>query len=200
MDLLAGMGRDELRAWSWVAAAVLALAAGAWRPRGFHWAAVGFVMLFAALNAGAGIYVLNHVGDSRWSTGAETPLSAPPLAETPVVGQFLGTLDSTLHEMVGGVNAFLAFQQALPVALDFFARSGWALLVAFPLAMLAGCISYAAARGRRADFEKYRAAVDLLRDELDQIKREISSGGPAVTASPLQAEGTGVRPGPTHKG
>lgn len=200
MDLLAGMSLDELRIFPWVAAAVLALAAGAWRPRGLHWTAVGSVMLFAALNAGAGIYVLNHVGDSRWSAGGTTPLSAPQLSETPVVGQFLGDLDSTLHEMVGGVNAFLAFQQALPVALDFLARSGWALLVSFPLAILAACISYAAARSRKADFEKYRATVDLLKDELDQIKRQILAGDSAGTASPIETRGIEVPPGPPHQG
>ncbi|MBT2535405.1 hypothetical protein [Arthrobacter sp. ISL-69] len=169
------MSRDELRIFSWVAAAAFALVAGVWRPRRLHWTALGSVLLFAALNAGAGIYVLNHFSDSRWSTG-EPPLSVPSFSGTPVVGQFLEPLDSALNGVVGGVNEFLAFKQALPVALDFLAASGWALLVAFPIAILAASISYAAARRRTADFEKYRATVDLLQEEVEQLKRQISSG------------------------
>ena len=81
------------------------------------------------------------------------------------MGQFLGPLDSALNGVVGGVNEFLAFKWALPVALDFLAMSGWALLVSFPLAILAAGIGYAVAGRRTADFEKYRATVDLLKDE-----------------------------------
>jgi hypothetical protein len=180
LDLLAGMSRDELRIFSWVAAALFALVAGLWRPRRLHWTALGSALLFAALNAGAGIYVLNHFSDPRWSTGGEPPLSAPSFSGTPVVGQFLEPLDSALNGVVGGVNEFLAFKQALPVALDFLAVSGWALLVAFPIAILAASISYAAARRRTAEFEKYRATVDLLQDELEQVKRQISSGNSAL--------------------
>lgn len=169
------MGRDELRIFSWIAAAVFALAAGIWRPRRLHWAALGSVLLFAALNAGAGIYVLNHFNDSRWSAGGQPPLSAPSFSGTPVVGQFLGPLDSALNGVVGGVNEFLAFKQALPVALDFLGVSGWALLVSFPLAIVAAGISFAVTRRRAADFDRYRATVDLLKDELEQIKLQISS-------------------------
>lgn len=176
MDLLGGMSRDELRLFSWVAAAVFALVAGVWRPHRLHWTALGSVLLFAALNAGAGIYVLNHFSDSRWSAGGEPPLSVPSFSGAPVVGQFLEPLDSALNGVVGGVNEFLAFKQALPIALDFLAVSGWALLLSFPLAILAAVISSAMARRRSADFEKYRATVDLLKDELEQVKRQISAG------------------------
>ena len=176
MDLLGGLSRDELRIYSWVAAAVFALVAGVWRPRRLHWTALGSVLLFAALNAGAGIYVLNHFADSRWSAGRDPPLSAPSLSGTPLVGQFLGPLDSALNGVVSGVNDFLAFQQALPVALDFLAVSGWALLVSFPLAVLAAGIGFAVAWRRTADFDRYRATVDLLKVELEQVKRQISLG------------------------
>ncbi|MCG2620872.1 hypothetical protein LVY72_02965 [Arthrobacter sp. I2-34] len=204
MDLLGGVGRDELRIFSWAAAAVFALVAGVWRPRGLHWTALGSALLFAALNAGAGIYVLGHFGDSRWSARGEPPLSAPSFSGTPVVGQFLGPLDSTLDGVVGGVNDFLAFKQALPVALDFLAASGWALLVSFPLAVLAAGISagtrYAVARRRTADFEKYRATVDLLKVELEQVKRQISSGNSVDTELPALVEVTDVRPRLMHRG
>lgn len=174
MDLLGGMSRDDLRIFSWVAAAIFVLVAGLWRPRRLHWSALGSVLLFAAINAGFGIYVLNHFADPRWSTGGQAPLSAPSFSGTPMVGQFLGPLDSALSGVVGGVNDFLAFKQALPVALDFLAASGWALLVSFPLAILAAGISYAMARRQKAEFEKYRATVDQLQAELEQIKRQLN--------------------------
>ncbi|MFE4833936.1 hypothetical protein ACFRAU_04545 [Arthrobacter sp. NPDC056691] len=144
---------------------------------------LGAVLLFAALNAGAGIYVLNHVGDPRWSDG-EPPLSAPSFSGTPMVGQFLGPLDSALNSVVGGVNAFLAFKQALPIALGFLGTSGWALMVSFPLGILATVITYVMDRRRAADFEKYRATVDQLKVELEQVKRQISSGNSFGTALP----------------
>lgn len=194
MDLLGGIGRDELRILPWIVATVFALVAGLWRPRRLHWTALGSVLLFAALSAGAGIYVLNHFGDSRWSAGGEPPLSAPSFSGTPVVGQFLGPLDAAMDGVVGGVNEFLAFQQALPVALDFFAASGWALLLSFPLAILAVGISYAEARRRVADFEKYRATVDQLKDELEQVKRQISSGHSVDTTLPAGDDATDARP------
>ena len=102
------------------------------------------------------------------------------------MGQFLGPLDSALNGVVGGVNEFLAFKQALPVALDFLAASGWALLVSFPLGILGAVISYIQERHRRAEFDKYRTAVDLLKDELEQVKRQISSAN---------SLGTGPSPG-----
>ena len=200
MDLLGGLSRDELRIYSWVAAAVFALVAAVWRPRRLHWTALGSVLLFAALNAGAGIYVLNHFADSRWSAGGDPPLSAPSLSGTPLVGQFLGPLDSALNGVVSGVNDFLAFQQALPVALDFLAVSGWALLVSFPLAVLAAGIGFAVARRRTADFDRFRATVDLLKVELEQVKRQISAGNSDGTALPAGDEQTDVRQGLTRGG
>ncbi|WP_232084367.1 hypothetical protein [Arthrobacter sp. SO5] len=188
------MSRDELSIFSWVAAIVFALVAGLWRPRRLHWTALGSVLLLAALNAGAGIYVLNHFGDSRWSAGGEAPLSAPSFSGTPVVGQFLGPLDSALDGVVGGVNEFLAFKQALPVALDFLAASGWALLVSFPLAIVAAGISFAVARRRTAEFDEYRATVDLLKDELEQVKRRISAANSVDTAFPAEDEVSDDRP------
>jgi disulfide bond formation protein DsbB len=143
--------------------------------RRIHWTAVASVLLFSALNAAFGIYVLNTFRDARWSSG-EPPLTAPSLSGTPLVGQFLAPLDSTLNAVVGQANDFLAFKQALPVALEFLAASGWALLVSFPVAILAAVISFRRARRRAADFAEYRASVDLLTRELEQVKRQISSG------------------------
>jgi hypothetical protein len=112
-------------------------------------------------------------------------LSAPSFSETPIVGEYFGPLDSALQGVVGGVNDFLAFKQALPIAMDFLAVSGWALLLSFPLAILAAVISFAMARRRSADFEKYRATVDLLQDELEQVKRQISAAAGSTHGTPV---------------
>ncbi|MUK01335.1 hypothetical protein GM708_04985 [Vibrio cholerae] len=126
-------------------------------------------------------------------------MSAPSFSETPLVGEFLEPLDSTLEGVVGGVNDFRSFQQALPVALEFLATSGWALLVSFPLVILAACLSFLAAQRRKADFRKYRATVDSLKDELEQIKRQISSGRGGATALPAGDSGTDTHPGATRR-
>ncbi|PVZ53679.1 hypothetical protein C9424_17235 [Arthrobacter sp. H-02-3] len=47
-------------------------------------------------------------------------------------------------------------------------------------------ISFAMARRRSADFEKYRATVDLLQDELAQVKRQISAGHSVDTEIPAR--------------
>jgi hypothetical protein len=180
------MSRDQLHILSWTVAIVFALALGFWRPRIIHWTLLGAVLLFAALNTGAGIYVLNHFADSRWSSGGETPLTTPSISGTPLVGQYLAPLDSALKNVVGGVNDFLAFKHALPTALDFLAVAGWALLVSFPVAVVATGINYTVARRRTAEPAKYRAAVDQLRDELDEVKRQIASRSIVEPSSPTE--------------
>jgi disulfide bond formation protein DsbB len=182
VDALAGISGDGLRILPWGIAIAFALVAAAWRPRRLPLTVLGAVLLFAALNAGVGVYVMNHVGDARWAAGGESRLSAPSFSGTPLVGQFLGPLDSVLNQVVGGVNEFLEFQQALPVALGFFATAGWALLVSFPLAMIAVAVSYAEARRRRVEFEDYRAAVDLLKGEVELLKRQVASHNSVDTA------------------
>ncbi|RJT96924.1 hypothetical protein D6T65_14475 [Arthrobacter frigidicola] len=181
---MGGISLDVLRILPWVGAIVFALAAGFWRPRKLYWTALASVLLFAALNAGAAIYVLNSFDDPRWSSGKDPSLSAPSLSDTPIVGDYLGDLDSALDDVVGGVNEFLAFKQALPLALEFLAASGWALLASFPLAILAAGIGFTMARRRTAAFDRYRADVDLLKKELEQLKRQISSGHSGSTALP----------------
>lgn len=188
MDPLGGMSIGVLHIFTWIAPAVVALVAGVLLRRSLHWIAVGAVLLFAALNAAAGIYVLNHFSEPRWSPEGNAPLNAPSLSETPMVGEFLVPLDSALEGVVGGVNDFRAFQQALPIALDFLAASGWALLVSFPLVILAACVSFAKARRRKAEFTKYRATVDSLKDELEQVKRQIAAGYPTHPARSVDAE------------
>jgi hypothetical protein len=185
LDLLGSFSRDQLHIYSWGVAAGFLLVVGIFRWRSLHWTALGSVLLFAALNAGAGIYVLNHFGDSRWSAGGEPPLSAPSFSGMPFVGETLAPLESAMQSVMGVVNEFLAFKQALPVAVEFLAASGWALLVSFPVAVIAAIISILQARRRRADFKKYRATVDLLKAELEQVKQQISA--PTFVGSALPA-------------
>ncbi|MHA7190533.1 hypothetical protein ACX80N_09620 [Arthrobacter sp. MDT2-16] len=187
------MSLDVLRIFTWVVPAVVALVAGVLFRRSLHWIALGAVLLFAALNAAAGMYVLNHFSDTRWSPEGMKQLSAPSLSDTPLVGEFLVPLDSAMEGVVGGVNDFRAFQQALPVTLDFLATSGWALLVAVPVAIVAAVVSFINARRRKAEFRKYFATVDSLKDELEQIKRQIAAGYPITAPSGAHAV-TGVGP------
>ncbi len=82
MDLLAGMSRDELRIYAWVAAAVFALVAGRLASAQASLDFVGLRAALRALNAGAGIYVLNH-SVIRAGPRSEPPLSAPSFSGTP---------------------------------------------------------------------------------------------------------------------
>lgn len=190
MDLLRGLSREDLSVAIWVCAAVFAVAMGIWRRRQLQWVALSSVMLFAVLNAGAGIYVLRTVGDPRWAQEGTVPLSAASLSEIRVVGQYLEPIDSALQSMVGSVNSLVAFQQALPVALDFFTKSGWALLIAVPLMILVAVMSFRAARRRKRELNNYRATVDQLKIDLEQVKARLtmldgaSSVGQATVALP----------------
>lgn len=192
MNLLRGLSLEDLSVAIWVCVAVFAAVMGIWQRRQLQWVALSSVVLFAVLNAGTGIYVLRTVGDSRWAQEGTVPLSAPSLSETPLVGQYLDPLNSALQSMVGSVNSLVAFQQALPVALDFFTKSGWALLIAVPLMLLVVVISYRAARRRKRELNNYRATVDQLKIDLEQVKARLtmldgasSLGEP--TAGPPQA-------------
>ncbi|MGP4993832.1 hypothetical protein [Glutamicibacter ardleyensis] len=192
MNLLRGLSLEDLSVAIWVCVAVFAAVMGIWQRRQLQWVALSSVVLFAVLNAGTGIYVLRTVGDSRWAQEGTVPLSAPSLSETPLVGQYLDPLNSALQSMVGSVNSLVAFQQALPVALDFFTKSGWALLIAVPLMLLVVVMSYRAARRRKRELNNYRATVDQLKIDLEQVKARLtmldgasSLGEP--TAGPPQA-------------
>lgn len=174
VDILSGISVDWLKALPWL----LAIASGmflcfGW-PRRAHVAALGSVIVLGAANIGAGIYVLSHVGDGRWRAGER--LSDPSLTEIPVVGGFLGPLDSFLGGVADGVNGFIDFSAALPVALDFFIAAGWALFASLPMAAFALAASYRAVKRRRAEFAGYKLQLEDLRAELDGIKRHLGHG------------------------
>lgn len=173
MDILSGVSSEWLKALTWLSAIAAGLLLCFWRPRRLHWAALGSALVYAVANFGAGIYVLSHLGDSRWGGGSADRLGAPSLADTPVVGQFLGSLDTVLGGVVDGVNEFIDFRAALPVALDYLSVAGWALVVAVPLGILVLVVSCREAQRRKAAFARYSLRVEELSDELDAIKRHL---------------------------
>jgi hypothetical protein len=173
VDILSGVSNEWLRALTWLSAIAAGLLLCFWRPRRLHWAALGSVFVFAVANIGAGIYVLSHLGDSRWAGAAENRLGAPSLGDTPVIGRFLGSLDTLLGGVVDGVNEFIDFQAALPVALDYLTAAGWALVVAVPLGILVLIVSYRDALRRKAEFARYSLQVEELSAELKEIKRHL---------------------------
>ena len=173
MDILSGVSAEWLKALTWLSAVAAGLLLCFWRPRRLHWAALGSVLVFAVANIAAGLYVLSHLLDSRWGGGAEERLAAPSLADTPVVGQFLGSLDTVLEGVVDGVNDFTDFRASLPVAMEYLAAAGWGLAVAVPLGLLALVVSYRDATRRKAAFARYSLQVDELSAELDEIKRHL---------------------------
>lgn len=173
MDVLSGVSVDWLRALTWLSAIASGILLCFWWPRRAHLAALGSVVVLAVANLGAGIYVLSHLGDPRWSGGAEERLGDPSLSDTPVVGRFLESLDTLMSGVVDGVNEFIDFRAALPVALEFFAAAGLALFVSLPLAVLALIVSYREAQRRKAEFVRYKLQVEELRGELDEIKRHL---------------------------
>jgi hypothetical protein len=173
VDIFSDVSSEWLRSLTWLSAIAAGLLLCFWRPRRLHWAALGSVLVYAVANMGAGIYVLSHLGDSRWGGGTEDRLGAPSLGDTPVIGRFLGSLDTLLSGVVDGVNEFIDFRAALPVALEYLAAAGWALVVAVPLGILALIVSYRDAQRRKAEFARYSLQVKELRAELDEIKRRL---------------------------
>lgn len=174
MDILAGVSIEWLRALTWIIAAVAGAALLLWRPRRPDFAVLAAIVVFMAASTGAGNYVLNHLGDGRWGGDGQPKLSPPPLSDTPVVGQFLEPLEGALGGVTDGVNEFIDFRSALPVALDFFAWAGWALALSLPVALVAMALNARAARRRNAEFAAYKADIEQLRTQLEQVKRHVN--------------------------
>jgi hypothetical protein len=173
VDVLSGVSLDWLKALTWISAIAVGLLTVFLNRRRFDLAALRSVLVFAVASAGAGVYVLNHVGDSRWGSKAEDRLNAPALTETPMVGQFLEPLDSFLGGVVGTVNQVVDFQAALPVAMEFFVAAGWALAASLPLGLASLVGGYLEAKRRHREFCRYKLRVDDLTEELEDIKRHL---------------------------
>lgn len=172
MDILAGISISGLQTLIWSLALGTALLLRFWYPRTVHWAAIGAAGVFVAASIGAGIYVLAHPIDLRWPAGA--PLSAPSLAGTPLVGDYLKPLDSLMADVVGGVNDLRGFQQAVPVALDFFTMAGWGCLAAVPLGIFALWASCLEQRRRNLEFARYKSAIEELQQQLRDVQRFVN--------------------------
>lgn len=173
VDILGGVNREWLAALTWIAAAAAGAGVLVWRRRRVDLAALAAVVVFMAVNVGAGIYVLNHLADGRWGGDAQAKLAPPSLSGTPVVGQFLEPLERAMAGMAGSVNDFIDFQAALPVALGFFAAAGWALAVSVPLALAAAAVQARLARRRKAEAVAWQDEVEKLRRELEAVKRHV---------------------------
>ncbi|EMY35217.1 hypothetical protein D477_005611 [Arthrobacter crystallopoietes BAB-32] len=174
MDLLAGVSIDGFKMLSWVLALAVGIAVCFW-PRKRHWAALDAVLVWTAANVGWGIYVLMHRGDARWP--ADSPLSAPSLSGTPLVGEYLGQLDSWMDGVVNGVNDLQHLQAALAVAMDFFTLAGWGCLAAVPAAAIAVGGSILEQKRRKKEIVRYRDAVDDLQRQLAEVKRFVNYPG-----------------------
>lgn len=170
MDILKDVSVDWIKALTWISAISTGMLLGFWRPRRLHLAALGSVIVFMVASTGAGIYVFNHVGDSRWNSKAEDRINPPTLAETPVIGQYLESLDGLMHGVADRVNEFVDFRAALPVALEFFVAAGWALVICIPLALLSLIIAYAEAKRRKTELLKHKTQLAELARELQVIK------------------------------
>ncbi|MEW1812017.1 hypothetical protein AB0284_15070 [Pseudarthrobacter phenanthrenivorans] len=173
MDILAGVNREWLAALTWLAALCAGVAVLLWRRHRPDVAALAAVVVFAAVNVGAGIYVLDHLADGRWGGDAHARLDPPSLSGAPVVGQFLQPLDAAMSDLAGRANDFIDFQAALPVALGFFAAAGWALAVLVPVGLWAAAVQAREGRRRKAEAAAVQHEVEKLRAELDAVKRHV---------------------------
>lgn len=173
MDILAGINSEWLKALTWIAALACGVAVLLWRPRRPDLAALAAVVAFLAASTGAGIYVLNHLGDGRWGGDQEARLEPPELSGTPLVGELLGPLDGTLNAMADGVNDFVDFRAALPVALEYFAAAGWALALLVPVGGAVLAVNAAVSRRRNAQAAAAGSELADLRAELERVKRHV---------------------------
>jgi hypothetical protein len=171
VDILSGVNAEWLSNLTWIAAVVAGLLLVLWRLRRPDLAAFGAVLVFAAANIGAGVYVLLHLGDARWGGNAHERLTAPTLGGAPVVGQFLRPLDGLLSGVANGVNQFNDAQAALPTAGSFFAAAGWAFAIAIPLGIVSLVVGFFAARQREAEFARVRQQVRELSAEVAELRQ-----------------------------
>lgn len=172
MDALAHISIDGLGVVSWILTLVVGLSMYLWYPRKLHWAALGAVGAFIAANIAFGIYVVAHPKDPRWTH--DPSLSAPSLSDTPMIGQYLQPLDSLMDSVVAGINDVRDYQQAIPVALEFFATAGWGCLAVIPLALFALVASYREKKRQKAEFAGYKRTIEELKQELDDVKRFVN--------------------------
>ncbi|MCW2132014.1 hypothetical protein [Arthrobacter sp. VKM Ac-2550] len=175
MDALGEISIDQLGAVSWILAILMGLSMYLWHPRKLQWATLGAMFTFIAANVAFGIYVVAHPKDPRWTH--DPSLSAPSLSDAPMIGQHLQPLDLVMDSVVEGINDFRDYQQAIPVALDFFTAAGWGCLAVIPLVLFALVYSYVQKRQQKAEFVGYKQTIQALQQELDDVKRFVNYQG-----------------------
>lgn len=166
MDVLSGIGVEGLKTLAVILATIVGLGLFFGFVRKWQWALCAAVFTYMVTTVGTGVYVLMTIGDPRWSTGKEPLLQAPSISDTPMIGQWMAPLDAFLGEAATSINELVAFRHAFPVAQDFFALAGWALLLLIPLVIAALIVS-------RFQPSKDQQEIRALREELRQIKKHI---------------------------
>lgn len=140
--------------------------------RKWYWGLVGAAFTYVLAMVVAGVYVLLHINDPRWSSGKEPLLEAPKVSEAPIIGQYLEPLGAFLNNTANTINDFVAFQHALPVAQDFFTLALWGLAVLLPALIVATVMS--------------RLQPLLLEKEVDKLKKAINEMRVASGQDPLK--------------
>lgn len=142
MDVLSGISVETFKIL--VVAVALLVGVGVFFSfyKKWQWALFGAVMTYALATAGVGTYILLHINDPRWSVGKEPLVTAPSITNTPVIGQYLEPLNGFLNNTAASINELAAFRHALPLAQEFFALAGWALLALIPLGVIALFVSH----------------------------------------------------------
>ena len=183
MDVvLSGISVDGFK----VIAVVLAALVGAGVYLGFfrkwYWALFAVTFTYMVVSAGIGVYVLMHFTDPRWSMGKEPLLQAPAVGDTPVVGELLRPLEGFLQDAATSINDLAAFRHALPVAQEFFALAGWALLLLIPVTIMALAVSRFKQATMFLRVERLVAKVNAQDAEIKALKRKVD--GPAPETDP----------------
>ncbi|MGC0238622.1 hypothetical protein [Arthrobacter sp. SD76] len=78
-----------------------------------------------------------------------------------------------MNAMADGVNDFVDFRAALPVALEYFAAAGWALALLVPVGGAVLAVNAAVSRRRNAQAAAAGSELADLRAELERVKRHV---------------------------
>lgn len=141
----------------------------------WYWALFATVFTYMIVTAGIGVYVLMHINDARWSEGEAPLLQAPSVGNTPVIGEMMRPLDDFMRDATTSINELVSFRHALPVAQDFFALSGWALVALVPVAIMALVVSRFKSATLFLRFERLAATVQTQGAEIEALRRELAS-------------------------
>ena len=137
MDVLSGVSVEGFKILAVIAGLVVGVGIYFLYFRKWYWGLASAVFTYVIVTAGAGLYVLLHINDPRWSAGKEPLLEAPKVSEAPLIGQYLEPLGDFLNSTANSINDFVAFRHALPVAQEFFTFALWGLIIFVPVMITA---------------------------------------------------------------